>query len=1186
MRMNEQIARDAEVARIHAEEELQGMIDSLDMSNETIAKYLQEYQDFALELPLEKRIERRPMTKKQKREYYMAMIINNLGWKVKDFKGLSFEEIKAKFAEVWKQVEDFILMGSKEEAKRLKRKGLNLEQEHVKKQKSSEEAPEMEKSTEEITEEKMKEIMQLVPVEDVYVQAFQVKHPIIDWKPDVTGNQSNGSTYTKACDNVGKARVETVPNIDYKMLPLWTQDPPFSSSLKNSLGARFKPLREEEKKDDEDPMNEDSEVPSIEEPRVNQEKDSNVNITNNINNVSPIDNAAGIEDNDVEENIVYGCANDPNIPDLEEINRFGDAEDDDLGVDRNNLDTNFPISLVPTTRIHKDHPLKQVIKDLHSASQIRRMSKNLEERGLVSSKWVFRNKLDERGNMIRNKARLVAQGHTQKEGINYYEVFAPVARIEAIRLFLAYALFKDFVVYQIDVKSVFLYGKIEEEKPRKPKRQAIEETHPNGLTYEALRKENVPTHSNDPPLLRVNTLGSMEDRLKLKELMELCTKLSDMVLNLETTKTAQAKEISSLKKKSQEIREEKRSGTHGLKRLYKVGLSARVESSVEEESLGEDDASKQERISDIDANQDIYLVNFHRDEDIFGVNDQDDTSMFDAAKDIQGEKTSRPKAKSIVMQEPSETPTTTTTIPISSKVQDKGKGIMVEEPLKMKKKDQISFDEQEARRLQAEINEQDRLEEEEAQKALKANIVPRDLKNKPFAEIKELFDKAMARINNFVDFTTELVKKSIKKDKAEITQESSSKRAADELDQTPIVDYKIYKEGRKSFFQIFRADGNSQMYLTFSKLLKNFDREDLEVLWSIVKTRFENVQPVDHMDSFLMHTLKTMFEHHVEDYVWKNQQGLIKNVDQSVLYNVSTDVDMAYSSKLGNVFMGTMEVHKLSEPIRCRFFPITVCEAARFWVEDTNNENRLREPRQGNRETKRHATYKDLQRRPKDKFVSRAATRYNEHHKAPHNPFTALIKSSTKNCATAEGKSILRPLPKMFTSANKRVRTKYCEFHEDHGHDTNGCIDLRKEIETCVHNGRLSHLANGTKTQTNSQEVVPLGSRNDNRPHIEWNKKDEANGELKSKIHMTFHDQLTMMEPRYSDRLSKEEQFSNEENNEEKIVINEAYPEQKVITGKNLSMRLKQQLFELLRSNIDIFAWTPADMTVIPHELA
>nr|GEZ31260.1 putative reverse transcriptase domain-containing protein [Tanacetum cinerariifolium] len=181
MRINEQIARDAEVVRIHAEEELQRMIDNLDKSNETIAKYLQEYQDFASELPLEKRIElisdlvkyqdnnskvykfqsqqRRPMTKKQKREYYMAVIRRNLGWRVKDFKGMSFEEIEAKFAEVWKQVEDFIPMGSKEETERLKRKGLNLEQEQVKKQKSSKEAPEIETFTEDVTEEKIKEMM-------------------------------------------------------------------------------------------------------------------------------------------------------------------------------------------------------------------------------------------------------------------------------------------------------------------------------------------------------------------------------------------------------------------------------------------------------------------------------------------------------------------------------------------------------------------------------------------------------------------------------------------------------------------------------------------------------------------------------------------------------------------------------------------------------------------------------------------------------------------------------------------------------------------------------------------------------------------------------------------------------------------------------------------------------------------
>ncbi|GJU32438.1 putative ribonuclease H-like domain-containing protein [Tanacetum coccineum] len=81
----------------------------------------------------------------------------------------------------------------------------------------------------------------------------------------------------------------------------------------------------------------------------------------------------------------------------------------------------------------------------------------------IGTKWVYRNKKDERGIVIRNKARLVAQGHTQEEGIDYDEVFAPVARIEAIRIFLAYASYMGFMVYQMDVKSAFLYGQIEEE---------------------------------------------------------------------------------------------------------------------------------------------------------------------------------------------------------------------------------------------------------------------------------------------------------------------------------------------------------------------------------------------------------------------------------------------------------------------------------------------------------------------------------------------------------------------------------------------------------------------------------------------------------------------------------------------------------------------------------------------------
>ncbi|GKA46762.1 putative ribonuclease H-like domain-containing protein, partial [Tanacetum coccineum] len=81
----------------------------------------------------------------------------------------------------------------------------------------------------------------------------------------------------------------------------------------------------------------------------------------------------------------------------------------------------------------------------------------------IGTKWVHRNKKDERGVVVRNKARLVAQGHIQEEGIYYDEVFAPVARLEAIRIFLAFASYMGFIVYQMDVKSAFLYGKIDEE---------------------------------------------------------------------------------------------------------------------------------------------------------------------------------------------------------------------------------------------------------------------------------------------------------------------------------------------------------------------------------------------------------------------------------------------------------------------------------------------------------------------------------------------------------------------------------------------------------------------------------------------------------------------------------------------------------------------------------------------------
>nr|GEZ32807.1 copia protein [Tanacetum cinerariifolium] len=126
--------------------------------------------------------------------------------------------------------------------------------------------------------------------------------------------------------------------------------------------------------------------------------------------------------------------------------------------------------------------LTYIINDLNLAPQTRSMTRMVKEQGglyqindedfhtyLPKAKraigliWVFRNKKDEREIVNMNKARLVAHGHTQEEGIDYDEIFAPVARIEAIRLFLAYASFMGFMVYQMDVKSAFLYRTIKEE---------------------------------------------------------------------------------------------------------------------------------------------------------------------------------------------------------------------------------------------------------------------------------------------------------------------------------------------------------------------------------------------------------------------------------------------------------------------------------------------------------------------------------------------------------------------------------------------------------------------------------------------------------------------------------------------------------------------------------------------------
>ncbi|GKB79043.1 putative ribonuclease H-like domain-containing protein [Tanacetum coccineum] len=202
----------------------------------------------------------------------------------------------------------------------------------------------------------------------------------MNYEPIVAGTQSNGFAGTKASDNAGQARKETEPVKNYILLPLWTADPPYSQDPKSSQNDGSKPL------------------------------------------INAIGGKTSIK-----------LPFDLNMPALEDYSIFDD-EDDGAEADMNNLDTTIQVSPIPTTRIHKDHPLDQVIGDLQSATQTRKMSKNLEEHGFV---------------------RRTQKGNSCIEGSKLDRGYAGRAStIQVTRKFCGYAK---------GCKNAFIYGKIEKE---------------------------------------------------------------------------------------------------------------------------------------------------------------------------------------------------------------------------------------------------------------------------------------------------------------------------------------------------------------------------------------------------------------------------------------------------------------------------------------------------------------------------------------------------------------------------------------------------------------------------------------------------------------------------------------------------------------------------------------------------
>ncbi|GKC46880.1 retrovirus-related pol polyprotein from transposon TNT 1-94 [Tanacetum coccineum] len=220
----------------------------------------------------------------------------------------------------------------------------------------------------------------------------------MNYKPVVAGNQSNGNISTKACDDAGKTSMKIVPGKDYILLPLWPADLLLSQSLKSSSDAGFKPSGDSEKKVTEEPGKEGGVSTN------DQEKDDNINSTNYVNAISSTINVAGIEVNVVDPKTSIELPDDPNMPELEDIVYSYDDEDVGAEADMNNLNKFMHDELL-------QFKLQKVwtLVDLPNGKRA------------IGTTWVYRNKKDEKGIVIKNKAWLVAQGYTQEEWIDYDE---------------------------------------------------------------------------------------------------------------------------------------------------------------------------------------------------------------------------------------------------------------------------------------------------------------------------------------------------------------------------------------------------------------------------------------------------------------------------------------------------------------------------------------------------------------------------------------------------------------------------------------------------------------------------------------------------------------------------------------------------------------------------------------------
>nr|GEY67533.1 hypothetical protein [Tanacetum cinerariifolium] len=456
------------------------------------------------------------------------------------------------------------------------------------------------------------------------------------------------------------------------------------------------------------------------------------------------------------------------------------------------------------------------------------------------------------------------------------------------------------------------------------------------------------------------------------QVLDKCSALVLRVKGLENANAAQQLEIIKLKARVKKLERLNKVKSSKLRRLKKVGTSQRIKSSDEVENV-----FNQGRMSvDIETDEGVEIVvdqeknaemeGRHADKqaEIYNIDlDHSSKVVTAVATEVAAASTPVPAAKPktlkiavaapavstrkrkvVVIREPEEE-LYIDTLAETPTVKDKGKGILIEEPKPMKKKDQVEMDAEYAKKLQEELNKEheeaykqidwnaafDRVQAKETQyikryhgfkkkpqseSEARINMISylkntegykmEFFKGKTYDQILSIFQARFDANMKFLFKTREEMEKDdeeIIKSINETPAQKAAKRRklseeaqeADDLKKSleivqdedddvfikaiplaqkvPVVDYQVVVIDNKPRYKIIRADDTHQLYISFTTLLKNFDREDLATLWKIVKDRFSTKKPTNFLDEYLLLTLKTMFgELDEQDTIWRNQK--------------------------------------------------------------------------------------------------------------------------------------------------------------------------------------------------------------------------------------------------------------------------------------------------------------------------